>query len=184
MSELNRPGYESTTESDKPVEIQRSNNETKVDSYSEAPKLDVDTIRQEVQLLEQPEQPLELPLDDSPEGDQPVYIDRAMKKLTLKHELTQIRTKLPAGQRLLSKVIHQPTARRVNEVAARTVTRPVGLLGGGILAFCGSLVYLLFTKYVGLKYNFFVLVLLFIVGYLLTTLIELLTKLVRPQKQD
>lgn len=147
----------------------------------ETPVIDIEAAREK--LLEQPDVPLELPVDASPEGDQPMYIDRAIKRINLNNELKLIRTKLSSSQRLLSRGVHQPTIRRVSDVTAHTVTRPVGLLGGGVLAFCGSLIYLLFSKYVGLKYNYLVFILLFILGYALATVIEFLLKAYRSPKQ-
>lgn len=127
-------------------------------------------------LLEQPDAPLELPLDDSPEGSQPQYIDRAMKAVSLKNELEAIRQRLPKGERVLSKVVHQPLVRKTSEVSAKTIARPLGLLGGGIFAFCGSTLYLLFAKYVGLRYNFSLFVIFFIIGYIVFLLAELISK--------
>ena len=147
----------------------------------ETPTINIEDAREKA--LEQPETPLELPVDSSPEGDQPIYIDRAMKRISLNNELKLIRAKLSSGQRLLSRGVHQPTIRRVSDVAAHTITRPYGLLGGGILAFCGSLLYLLFSKYVGLKYNYLMFILLFILGYALATVFELLYKASHPPEK-
>lgn len=148
----------------------------------ETPELDIKEVRQKI--LEQPEVPLELPIDASSEGDQPLYIDRAMKRVSLNNELKMIQSKLPTGQRLLSQAIHRTTIRRVSDISSRTITRPVGLLGGGILAFCGSLIYLLFSKYVGLKYNYLIFILLFVLGYALATAIEFMLKASRnPSKE-
>ena len=148
----------------------------------ETPAIDIEAAREK--LLEQPEALLELPLDASPEGDQPIYIDRAMKRVSLNNELKLIRTKLTSNQRLLSKGVHQPTIRRLSDVASHTITRPVGLLGGGVLAFCGSLIYLLFSKYVGLRYNYLIFIMLFVLGYAIATAIELLSKASRPSKEN
>ena len=138
---------------------------------SEQP-LDIDEAR--TKILEQPPTVLELPVDDSPDGNQPQYIDRAIKAIGLKKELKSIRQKLPASQKLLSLAIHQPIIRKTSELGARTISRPSGLLGGGILAFFGSLIYLLFDKYIGLTYNYFIFILLFVTGFILSIFIELL----------
>ena len=183
MSEL-RPNESELNETlENQNEVLSTENEKAIDQIeqlAETPEIDIEKVREK--LLEQPEAPLELPVDASSDGDQPIYIDRAMKRISLKNELKLIRSKLTNGQRLLSKGVHQPTIRRVSEVSAHTVTRPVGLLGGGILAFCGSLIYLLFSKYVGIKYNYLIFIMLFVLGYALATAIELLSKALKGLK--
>lgn len=149
----------------------------------ETPEIDVEAARETIQAQqEQDTPPLELPVDGSPDGDQPIYIDRAMKRIGLENEMKLIRTKLSTGQKLLSRTVHQTTVRRVSDAAAHTITRPAGLLGGGVLAFCGSLIYLLFSKYIGFRYNYLLFIFLFILGYALTTAFELLIKAVRSPK--
>ncbi len=151
---------------EQPSENQENNKET----------ISAADVRQE--LLEQPqtEPKLELPFDDSKEGDQPQYIDKAMKKASLKSELNQIQQKLTPTQRLLSATIHQPLVRKASDVGASTVARTSGLLGGGILAFSGSLILLLTDKVFGFQYNYLVIVLLFIVGYIVAVIIEAANK--------
>jgi hypothetical protein len=185
MSEFTPAGHEPDKFPEQTSESYRPDQERPAENKSrpkEAPKLDIEAIRQKV--LEQPEAPLELPIDASPEGDQPAYIDRAMKRVSLNNELNLIRAKLTPGQHILSRGVHQPTIRQVSDISARTITRPIGLLGGGVLAFCGSLIYLLFSKYVGLRYNYLVFIMLFIIGYLLATAIEFLFKATRLTKED
>ena len=151
-----------------------------LDDKHEAANLDIEEARKLV--YDQPPEVPALPLDDSPDGDKPQYIDRAMKALSLRNELNQIRQRLPASQRLLSKTIHQPVIRRTSEATAKTVTRPYGLLGGGVLAFLGSIVYLVFAKYIGIRYNYLIFILLFVAGYILASFIEAIAKLFsKPQ---
>lgn len=128
-------------------------------------------------VLEQPITPLELPVDEKPAGNQPYYIDREVKKINLKNELSLVQQKLPFSLKVLSKAIHQPAIRVISEQSAKTITRPSGLLGGGILAFCGSLFYLIFTKYVGARYNYLIFLILFGGGFLLGLGIESLIRL-------
>ena len=117
-------------------DIERNNlQQTKETQESNTEKIDIEAARE--LALQQPDEVLALPLDDTPDGDKPQYIDRAMKALSLKNELNQIRQRLPTSQRLLSKAIHQPVIRRTSDISAKTITRPYGLLGGGLLAFLG-----------------------------------------------
>jgi hypothetical protein len=96
-----------------------------------------------------------------------------LKKISLKRELKQIRRHLPKIDQLGSKVIHQPTIKVISETSAKTITRPSGLLGGGIAAFSGSGLYYYFSRHIGVKYNYLLFVLFFVGGFAVGLLIEL-----------
>lgn len=146
---------------------------------SKEQSIDIEDVR--AKLLEQPDTPPALPYDDSPEGNQPQYIDRIVKSESLKKELELIRSRLPFSQSIFSKATHQPLISRSSDLSAKTIARPSGLLGGGILAFCGSLAYLLFSKYVGMRYNYLVFVFLFVLGYGISIAVELLLSSLRSK---
>jgi len=105
-------------------------------------------------------------------------ISRDLKKVALKRELQSIRRKLPKNERALSRVVHQPVIRVVSEAAGKTVSRPSGMLGGGLVAFLGSLIYFYLTHYIGFAYNYTVFLLLFVGGFILGVALELLVWLV------
>lgn len=128
--------------------------------------------------------PLALPVDDKPQDNQPLYLDKTVKKLRMKQSLSQVQRELMPLERGLSKVIHQPAIRAASEVSAKTITRPSGLLGGGLLAFLGSSAYLFMAKYIGFRYNYLVFLLLFVGGFLLGLLLEMLVRLVRPHNAE
>lgn len=132
-----------------------------------------------------PTERLALPIDDKPADNQPLYIDRVVKKLKLKQSMGQVRSQLSPASRALSRVIHQPVVRAVSEAGARTISRPSGLLGGGVMAFAGSLAYLYLAKHIGFSYNYLLFTLFFAGGFLLGLLFELFLYVVRPKhRQD
>lgn len=102
----------------------------------------------------------------------PTYINRELKMITLRRELQHIRRKLPAPQRALSRVIHQPVIRAVSEASAKTVSRPSGLLGGGLVAFIGTSAYLWLARHNGLEYNYSVFLALFVGGFFFGLFLE------------
>lgn len=106
------------------------------------------------------------------ETARPSHVNTELKSITLRRELQQIRRKLPAGDRALSKVVHQPVVRVISEAAGASVSRPSGLLGGGLMAFVGSAGYLYLTKHVGMQYNYFVFIALFVAGFVLGLVLE------------
>jgi hypothetical protein len=107
------------------------------------------------------------------EPTQSTFVNADLKKVTLQREIQAIRRKLPATQRALSKVVHQPVVRAVSEVTGKTATRPSGLLGGGLVSFLGSAVYLYMTKHVGFTYHYFVFLVLFVGGFALGLALEM-----------
>lgn len=134
-----------------------------------------DTVEQEQPTAEQddPLQRLQA-AEKAAEPVQPTFVNADLKKVTLQREIQAIRRKLPATQRALSRVVHQPVVRVLSEVTGNTASRPSGLLGGGLVAFLGSAVYLYMTKHVGFTYNYFVFLLLFAGGFGLGLALELL----------
>jgi hypothetical protein len=104
----------------------------------------------------------------------PLHINRELKGITLNRELTAIRRRLSAPQRGLSKVIHQPVIRAVSEPLGKTVSRPSGLLGGGLVAFIGTSSYLYIARHSGMRYSYFVFLALFFGGFLVGLVLELL----------
>lgn len=105
---------------------------------------------------------------------QPLHVNRELKNITLNRELTAIRRKLSAPQRVLSKVIHQPVIRAVSEPLGKTVSRPSGLLGGGLVAFFGTSSYLYLAKHNGMRYSYFVFLALLFGGFIVGLLLELM----------
>jgi hypothetical protein len=104
----------------------------------------------------------------------PLHVNRELKRITLKRELSDIRRKLNAPQRTLSKVIHQPAVSAISEPLGKTVSRPSGLLGGGLVAFLGTSGYLLLAKHSGMRYSYFIFLALFAAGFIVGLMLELL----------
>lgn len=115
--------------------------------------------------------------EETSEPPSPKTINRDLKQITLRRELGEIRRKLPVADRALSKVIHQPVVRAISEGTAKTVSRPSGLLGGGLLAFTGTTVYLFVAKRQGFEYNYLVFLVLLATGFGVGLILELFVNL-------
>jgi hypothetical protein len=113
----------------------------------------------------------------------PKTINRELRKITYKRELRHIQRRESAPDRALSKVIHQPVVRAVSEAAGRTVSRPSGLLGGGIVAFIGTTGYLYVAKHYGFEYNYLIFIGLFIGGFALGLAFEIVSWLILSAKR-
>lgn len=127
--------------------------------------------KQAAETAAKPLERLEAAAEDSAPV-QPLNVNRELKAITLRRELKNIQRKLPASQRVLSRWIHKPTVRIASEVAGKTVTRPSGLLGGGLVAFLGTTGYLILAKNAGLEYNYLVFLVLFVGGYIIGLVLE------------
>lgn len=99
-------------------------------------------------------------------------INRELKNITLAKELSFIRRRLPTNERILSKIIHQPVVRVISESTSKTVSRPSGLLGGGIVAFIGTTAYVIFTHYIGVPYNYSLFIIFFVGGFIIGLILE------------
>jgi hypothetical protein len=71
-----------------------------------------------------------------------------------------------------------------SEAAGRTVSRPSGLLGGGLVAFLGTTGYLYLARHIGFTYNYLVFLLLLAGGFILGVSLELLVHLATGSRRD
>ena len=101
-----------------------------------------------------------------------------IKKETAKQGLKSVQRQETKSERALSKVIHQPAVQATSEVAAKTISRPSGILGGGVVAFLGGSVYLYLAYHIGFVYQPTVFLVLSLVGFVVGLVLELLIRLV------
>lgn len=106
-----------------------------------------------------------------------------LKQQSLKQGLKSVQRKESAPARALSKAVHQPVVRATSEVAAKTISRPSGLLGGGIAALLGGSAYLYLAYHIGFVYQPTVFLALTVAGFMVGIALELLFRLVVRPKQ-
>ncbi len=109
-------------------------------------------------------------------------VNKQLKKETLTKTIRRIQSKLPPTQRALSKVVHNRAVDKVSTAGEKTIARPIGILGGGALALLGSILSTWLAKQFGLPYNWLAFIVLFAIGYLLATTLEMIYKLLKPSK--
>lgn len=110
---------------------------------------------------------------EAPQGSS-AHVGRELKQQTLQRTLRRIRKQLSAPDRAFSKVIHQPVVDSISQITGKTIARPSGLLGGSICAFIGSSAFLWMAKYYGFNYNYLMFALLFVAGFAVGMILELL----------
>ncbi len=108
-----------------------------------------------------------------PDAPSPRFLNRELKLTNLRRELKEIRRSLPLSQRIFSHVIHQPAVRVASEAVGKTLSRPTGLLGGGLVAFLGTTGYLYLARHLGFTYNYLVFLILLAGGFILGLVIEM-----------
>jgi hypothetical protein len=117
--------------------------------------------------------------DDEPSARS---VNKKLLKNNFDKEISHIRKKMNSLDKVGSKIIHQPNIRSLSEVSSKTLTRPSGLLGGGIVAFLGTGTYLYYTKHIGLKYNYTIFLLLLVGGFIIGLLIEAFIRIIRGRR--
>lgn len=101
----------------------------------------------------------------------------SLKRATYKKTMKKVQSQLPPAERVLSKVIHQKTVETISNFSGKTIARPSGILGGGLIALIGSLFVLYFAKHYGFEYNYTLFILLYALGFGIGLLLEVGVKL-------
>ena len=93
------------------------------------------------------------------------HVTRELKAIQYKETMRYVRRHLSPRQRKFSSFIHAPSIEKVSEVGAKTIARPSGLLGGGLIAFVGSISVLYVARQYGFEVPNSLFIALFIVGF-------------------
>lgn len=100
------------------------------------------------------------------EQQRPVqHVTKELKNIRYKETMRYVRRHLTPRERKFSSVIHNPTIEKVSEVGAKTIARPSGLLGGGIVALLGSVITLYIARQYGFEVPNSLFMALFIIGF-------------------
>ena len=108
-------------------------------------------------------------------------ITKAEKTRTYKMTMNRMQNQLPAPSRTFSKFIHNPVVEKSSAVVGSTVARPSGILGAGVVGFLGiaAVMYLARKNGFEITNSYTLVALLFVGGWALGMILELLLKLVR-----
>ena len=123
--------------------------------------------------------------EEQPQGelDTTAGTTQSLKAKAFERTLSKTQQKLSKPARTFSKLVHSPFIDKVSSVSSQTVARPSGFLSGSICAFLGSSIVYYYAKHYGFRYNYLLLILFFIAGYLLGVVLELVVWLVYTRKQ-
>lgn len=108
----------------------------------------------------------------------------AIKSQTYTRTLSRVQARLSAPEKAMSKLMHHKVIEPMSEFAGKTIARPSGILGGGMLALIGSTILVFMSKYYGFRYNFFVFFILLLGGFILGILGELTLRAIAKSKHS
>lgn len=109
-------------------------------------------------------------------------VHKQLKTDAYKRTIRKVQSRLPLPERIASRVIHQPVIDAVSNAAGKTVARPSGFFFGSLFALIGSSAFLYMTKHYGFRYNYAVLFILFVGGFALGLILELVVRVVLRRK--
>jgi hypothetical protein len=146
---------------------------------------DLEHLRHQAELAAEKSHKVEVPEPAADRLHEPRqhYVNRELKEMAYSRVLNRARKQLPAPARAFSKIVHQPVVNAVSEGLGRSVGRPSGIFGGGLLALLGTTAYYYITKHYGYSYNYFVFVMLLVLGFLAGWCGELAWKLGRTTRR-
>jgi hypothetical protein len=107
-----------------------------------------------------------------------------LKEIAYQRLLSRSRRHFKAYERTFSRIIHQPSIDAISGLASRSIGRPSGILGGGLVSLIGTIFYYAVTRHYGYSYNFSVFVIFMVAGFLLGWTVELLWRLIRRSKKS
>lgn len=110
-------------------------------------------------------------------------INKQTKRITYERTLHRAQAHLSRNERTFSRLIHKPSVERISNIGAQTVARSSGLLSGAIIACVGTIGLIWVSNRYGIKYSYFMMIGLFICGYVFGLLLEALWRMFRPWKR-
>ncbi len=93
------------------------------------------------------------------------HVTKELKTIRYKETMRYVRRHLTKRERKFSSIIHAPTVEKVSEVGAKTIARPSGLLGGGLVALIGSIGTLYIARQYGFEVPNSLFMALFVIGF-------------------
>jgi hypothetical protein len=142
---------------------------------------DIEAIRHSID--KEARKAAEHPVDKAAEAPKEHYfVNKELKAESFRRTLNRARKHLSAPEQLLSKTIHKPAIDTASKAAEKTVARPYPLLVGGFVAVVMSGYMLYAAKHYGHNYNYLLVFMLFLGGYVAGLILEPAIRLVRRHK--
>lgn len=112
------------------------------------------------------------------------YTTKKIKDQSYKKTMSIVQKDLTPSQRFMSRIIHNPVVEKTSDVAAKTIVRPSGIIGGGMIAILGALIVMIVARKIGFEVPNSLFAVLFIIGFFIGIAGELILKLFRHQPKS
>ncbi len=117
--------------------------------------------------------------DDHKKEETPTFVTKALKSKAYNDIMRSTRRQLKPLERTFSKVIHNPTVDTVSEVAAKTVARPYGIMGGALISLLISSFVVVIARDSGFEIPLSIFMVLFVIGYVIGLVFEAILRTVQ-----
>lgn len=164
------------------LEKPKNKEETSQNRAPEHPKHNLEAIHDKIEHTAHSQAELKPKYKEKTHENHTVHATQSLKSHMLQRTLVRTRKHLNKPDQVLSKVVHNPAVNKISELSEKTIARPPSLLAGSIAAFIGVSVLYYLSKHYGFAYNWLLIVLLFISGYILGYIFELATTMWRKTR--
>jgi hypothetical protein len=106
------------------------------------------------------------------------YITKKIKATKFKETMSVVQSQLKPVNRRLSRIIHQTAVETISEVGSKTIARPSGIIGGGIISLVGSSLAIIVAKKIGFEIPHSLFLILFVCGFILGLFVEYIIRLI------
>lgn len=153
-----------------------------IEAIEHKPKHNIENLRQRAEKEAiSSQETLDKTRSNETHAPKETFVNKELKDMAYSRTLNRVRQQLSPVNRTFSRFIHQPVVDSLSEGAAKTIGRPSGLFGGGLVALVGTSVYYYVSKHYGYDYNFFVFLILLVGGFVAGWALEILWHLVHPK---
>lgn len=143
---------------------------------------DVDSLRKEVEKKAEKAAEVAPKAEKESNSNHSFGVSKELKETSYKRTLDTAYSHLSKPEKALSKVVHQPVIEKISEVSSKTVARPSGIATGGLIALVGTMVALFAANRYGYSYNFLLVIILYVTGYGLGVILEMLMKMFKRNR--
>ncbi|HUP26785.1 MAG TPA: hypothetical protein VM124_04030 [Candidatus Limnocylindrales bacterium] len=175
--------HEKLVDEEHRARLEKTLSEKAQEAKAELAANDIEALREKAEMHAEPSEHIKPDQQNEPEPDALLGMQQILKTKAYDHTLKRIRQKLPKPARVFSQFAHNKVVEAASNAGAQTVGRPSGILGGSLCAFTGSVIVLYYSRHYGFTYNYALFLLLFIGGFLIGVVAELLIWFTYSRKQ-
>jgi len=139
------------------------------------PKENIDTVRKKIENVALPGENLKFKETENPTHHH--YLTAKIKQEYYEQTIQDIRPYLSNSQKSLSKIVHNHVVENISELGAKTIARPVCLFTAATVTLLSSVLIILIARKVGFGLPNSIFILLFMIGYVLGLVVEIIIKL-------